>query len=347
MPDSHAFDAIPTIDISGLYDPDVRVRQRTADALGQAATDVGFLYVRGHRIPATLSDSLIECAQAYFARDAAAKQRDYIGLSDNHSGYVPEGEEQFYGGKTDRKEAFDIGFDIACQPQQRPLLGRNRWPAIPGFRETVSAYYAAAFDLGQVLFRGFALALGLPENALVRHVTAPPSQLRLVHYPFDPEAQADAEGIGAHTDYECFTLLLPTSDGLEVLSGDGRWIDAPAREGSLVVNIGDMLEIISHGRFKATAHRVRRVSEERYSFPMFCALDYDTLVEPMVPAASPDKIYTPLICGEHIFAQTVQTFRYLQERLARGEISLPDNTHALSSFGHLAAGKQEGARASR
>ena len=94
-------------------------------------------------------------------------------------------------------------------------------------------------------------------------ISTPPSQLRLVHYPFNAEAQ-DRQGIGAHTDYECFTLLLPTADGLEVLNGNNEWIDAPVIDGCFVVNIGDMLEVLSNGRFIATSHRVRKVKEERY-----------------------------------------------------------------------------------
>jgi isopenicillin N synthase-like dioxygenase len=78
-------------------------------------------------------------------------------------------------------------------------------------------------------------------------VTCPPSKLRLIHYPFDASAE-DVPGIGAHTDYECFTLLLADQPGLEVLNEDSDWIDAPplknaTGEEAFVINIGDMLEV--------------------------------------------------------------------------------------------------------
>jgi len=41
----------------------------------------------------------------------------------------------------------------------------------------------------------------------------------------------------------------------------------------MVVKIGDMLELWSNGRFTATSHRVRKVSDERYSFPLSCTVD--------------------------------------------------------------------------
>ena len=119
--------------------------------------------------------------------------------------------------------------------------------------------------LGKRLFRGFALALGLPENYFDDMANFPPSKLRLIHYPYDADA-ADAPGIGAHTDYECFTILLADQPGLEVMNGNGDWIDAPPVEGAFVVNIGDMLEVMTAGRFAATSHRVRSVSAERNNF---------------------------------------------------------------------------------
>ncbi len=107
-------------------------------------------------------------------------------------------------------------------------------------------------------------------------VTCPPAKLRLIHYPFDASVE-DVPGIGAHTDYECFTLLLADQPGLEVLNEESVWIDAPpvknaAGEEAFVINIGDMLEVLSAGTFVATAHRVRKVPQERYSFPLFFRL---------------------------------------------------------------------------
>jgi isopenicillin N synthase-like dioxygenase len=115
----------------------------------------------------------------------------------------------------------------------------------------------------------------------------------------------------------------------------GEWIDAPPVPGALVVNIGDMLEYWSAGRFVATSHRVRKVAEERYSFPLFFALDYDVELRPLNNREGPDDL-GPIRTGEHLYAQTVQTFRYLKERAVAGTVSLPDTARPLSSFGQLA-----------
>jgi isopenicillin N synthase-like dioxygenase len=336
-----AFRALPIVDVSGLSSRDPAVRRASAARLGAATREAGFFYAVGHRVPAPAVRDLIAAARAFFALPLARKMEHYIGNSSNHRGYVPEGEEVFYGGSKDRKEAFDLSQDLpADHPAARgvPMLGPNVWPDLPGFRQAVSGYYHAAFALGRVLLRGFALAAGLEETAFDGHVTVPPSQLRLVHYPHDPSA-LDVTGIGAHTDYECFTILLPTAPGLEVMNGDGVWIDAPPLEGGFIVNVGDMMEIWTNGEFVATSHRVRRVEEERYSFPLFFCTDYHTEVAPLpafVSAERPAR-YAPVRAGEHLYAQTVRTFKYLQQRLARGEIELPDGARPLASFGRESA----------
>lgn len=328
------------VNIAGLYSDDPAERQRVAENLGASARDVGFLYVTGHQVPQKLIEDLQTLSQAYFAQPLADKMRHYIGQSDNHSGYVPIGEEQFAAGTYDNKEAYDVNYDYTEVTGRNPMLGPNQWPDFDGFQETVKAYYNAVLELSNCLFRGFALALGLPEDRLTSMVTTPPSQLRLIHYPWSPEAPEDHPGIGAHTDYECFTILLPTAPGLEVLNGVGEWIDVPLIEGAFVINIGDMLEVLSNGRFVATSHRVRKVQEERYSFPLFCCCDYDTLIEPLPDFIGADEKaeYPSIRCGEHLYAQTIQTFQYLKQRLQAGEISLPEGSRELSSFGYGARG---------
>lgn len=307
------FNTIPTIDIAPLMSGDADGAHRIAPALGAAARDVGFLAITGHGCPQETIDALVGAARSFFAQPLEKKMQVYIGRSQNHRGYVPPGEEVFYGGGIDAKEAFDLAIDLPTDDQEAQrfpmMLGPNQWPDLPGFRQSVQAYYDAVFAIGRRLMGGFALALGKPADFFDRQITKPPSQLRLIHYPFDPNA-ADAAGIGAHTDYECFTLLLPTAPGLEVRNGAGDWIDAPTPPGAFMVNIGDMLELMSGGQFVATQHRVRRVSCERYSFPLFFSLDYDARVAPFTG----DLSRPALVAGEHLYAQTVKTFRYLQAR---------------------------------
>jgi isopenicillin N synthase-like dioxygenase len=328
---------IPIVDVAGLLHGSPAEQARVAAEIGRAAREVGFFQVVGSDVTPELFADLLAVTQRFFALPMDEKMKVYIGRSRNHRGYVPEGEEVFGSGTHDRKEAFDLSLDLPADDPDylagNPLLGPNQWPHLPGFAAAVTAYYDAVLALGRQLLRAFAQALGEPPTLFDRYVTKPPSQLRLVHYPFDPGA-TDAPGIGAHTDYECFTLLRVTAPGLQVMNGSGDWIPVPVVPDAFIVNIGDMLETWTNGEYVATAHRVRRVTRERYSFPLFFNVDYHVRVRPLDRLIRPGQpVREGLVAGEHLFAQTAQTFTYLKKRLAAGEITLPAGSLGLSKYG--------------
>ncbi|MDT5002198.1 MAG: hypothetical protein QOK12_4303 [Mycobacterium sp.] len=334
------FTSIPIVDITGLRSPDRAERERVAADIGKAAREIGFLYISGTGIDEALFDRMLAATKTFFALPVEEKMRSYIGLSTCHRGYVPVGEEGVETGMPDLKEAFDTALDLPADDPDHvagnPMLGPNVWPEVDGFAEAVTAYYQAVLDLGNQLLWAFAVALGEDPDTFTQHATKTPSQLRLVHYPYNPDAE-DVLGIGAHTDYECFTLLKPTAPGLEVLNGAGDWVDVPPVPDAFVVNIGDLLELWTNGAYVATSHRVRKVKEERYSFPLFFNVDYHTEVKPLPQFVAGDGTSRPaLLAGEHLFAQTAQTFAYLRSRLERGELVLPDGSMEMNSFGQQA-----------
>lgn len=339
---SKTFTEIPVVDISGLFSDSIEDRLSVAEQMGKAARDVGFLYVVGHGVPANKIANLRNAAKHFFAQSEAEKMKYYIGHSASHKGFVPEGEEIYGTGKPDKKEAYDVGFpaphDHPLVKAKTPLIGQNEWPTLENFKTPILDYYHTAFSLGRTLFSGFALALGLAEDHFEDMITCPPSKLRLIHYPFDANAE-DRPGIGAHTDYECFTILLADQPGLEVMNDDGEWIDAPPvtkdNEEAFVINIGDMLEVLTAGKFVATSHRVRKVAQERYSFPLFFACDYHTLIRPLEQFDDGSAEYKELSIGEHMYSQALQTYRYLREKVAKGELSLPERATGVATFGHL------------
>jgi isopenicillin N synthase-like dioxygenase len=335
-----SFTSVPIVDVSGLRSSDAAERARVATELGTAAREVGFFYISGSGIDESRFDRMLAATKEFFALPLEEKMRSYIGLSRCHRGYVPVGEEGVENGVPDLKEAFDTALDLPADDPDHlagnPMLGPNTWPELPGFAEAVTDYYDAVLEVGHLLLRAFAVALGEDPDVFSQHATKTPSQLRLVHYPYNPDAR-DAMGIGAHTDYECFTLLKPTAPGLEVLNGAGQWIDVPPVPGTFVVNIGDLLELWTSGAFVATSHRVRKVVEERYSFPLFFNVDYETEVKPLPQFVSGDAAQRrPLKAGEHLFAQTAQSFAYLRNRIASGELTLPEGSLGLNQFGQQA-----------
>ena len=140
------------------------------------------------------------------------------------------------------------------------------------------------------MLRLFALALGLEENRLLNLFRQPNSRLKLNHYPPQPNPRRENDiGVVPHSDSGCFTILWQDDNGgLEVQNRRGDWVAAPPLEGSFVVNIGNLLQYWSNGRFSSTPHRViNRNTCDRYSIPFFVNPDFDARVTPLVDLDQP------------------------------------------------------------
>src|SRR5690606_24581271 len=98
-----------------------------------------------------------------------------------------------------------------------------------------------------------------------------------------PEADDEQFGVSPHTDFG--TLTLPCQDpigGLQVQGRGGDWIVARPIEGTLVVNVGDLMERWTNLRFKSTPHRViNRTGRQRLSIAVFVDPNFETPVVPV------------------------------------------------------------------
>lgn len=107
--------------------------------------------------------------------------------------------------------------------------------------------------------------------------------LRTIYYPaVDFNSEPGAVRSAAHEDINHITLLVAASaPGLQVKDKKGKWHDVPHEENSIVVNIGDMLQLASRGFYKSTTHRVINPDDaktDRISMPLFIHPHSDTLL---------------------------------------------------------------------
>jgi isopenicillin N synthase-like dioxygenase len=139
-----------------------------------------------------------------------------------------------------------------------------------------------------VLLRGISLGLGLDEDWFARKLTAEPLVLfRIFHYPALASCD-DRWSVGEHTDYGLITILYQDdAGGLAVRSPQG-WVDVPFIPNAFVVNLGDMLERMTGGRYKSTPHRVHNTTRDRLSFPLFLDPAWDADVLPVPGFGAPD-----------------------------------------------------------
>ncbi|RMH42599.1 MAG: isopenicillin N synthase family oxygenase, partial [Alphaproteobacteria bacterium] len=266
---------MPRIDFSALFDPAEADRERRR--LRRAAEEIGFMVV--HRTPITRAEveHLIETYRAFFHLPVEEKETVNMARTGASRGWgAPRAERVDPTANPDYKEVFDCGFELAPDdPLARlglPAYAPNQWPERPaGFRETVMAYYERALGVSRRLLGAIAAAIGERADYFDDKFTRPMALLRANWYPPRPAwAGAKDFGIAPHTDYGCLTLLASDgTPGLEVEERDGRWIGVDFAPGEFVVNFGEMLEIWTGGRVRATPHRVIGSEKERISVPMF------------------------------------------------------------------------------
>ncbi|MET1256018.1 isopenicillin N synthase family dioxygenase [Aliikangiella maris] len=318
---------IPIIDISPLINGSVYHNQCLIE-IEKACRETGFFAIKNFGVDPKLYQQLMTVAKTFFNQSEKFKRRYQIGLNGRHCGYVPLTENGLCEDEANKRlyEAFDLSLDLpASDPDHQRgniFYGPVKWPEIKNFHLTVKQYFQQVRNLSHILTTAFEKILGMPDGFMLSKMHKPTSQLRLIHY-LQNQAHLDNVDInmGAHTDYELFTILFADKTGLQTQNLNGEWIDVPVMPDTLTINIGDMLEVWSDGIFKSNLHRVINQGQERYSFPYFASLDYDTVVSPFKKKQTEKQIrvprsttYQPIKAGEHLLQQVTRDFAYLRRQ---------------------------------
>jgi isopenicillin N synthase-like dioxygenase len=286
--------SLPVIDMSPLLARgESPAKLKVAREIESACRDSGFFYATGHGIASDLFACLDSASGKLFELPEAEKLDIRMSRGGRAwRGYFAVGGE-LTSGKADLKEGIYFGTELpADHPRVRagvPLHGANLFPPqVPELRNAVLDYLAAATITAHALMEGIALSLRLEPDYFHRNYTANPTVLfRIFHYPPALKASEDW-GVGEHTDYGLLTLLAQDElGGLQVKTQRG-WIEAHPIPGTLVCNVGDMLDRLTGGRYRSTPHRVRNLSgQNRMSFPFFFDPDFDAEIRPL-PAFATD-----------------------------------------------------------
>lgn len=276
---------VPVLDLSRLEQGASEYRTFLLD-LRTAARDVGFFYLSGHGISTSEIDDVLDASRRFFALPQADKLAIEMVKSQQFRGYTRAGGE-LTKGAADWREQLDIGVErqpIAQGPGIAPwtrLQGPNQWPsALPELKPALLAWQAKATAVAIRLLKAFALSLDQPEDAFdAIYRDSPNHRMKIVRYPGRDATEGD-QGVGAHKDGGFLTLLLQDDNkGLQV-EYDGSWVNVDPLPGTLVVNIGELLELASNGYLRATVHRVVTplAGVERISVPFFFSARLDATI---------------------------------------------------------------------
>lgn len=235
-------------------------REFVADLLA-AAHGPGFAYITGHGVDASLDAGIVAAARRFFALPLEEREAIAIEHSAAFRGYTVLGTE-VTNGRADWREQIDFGPEqeappVGAAPAWRRLRGPNQWPAsFPAMQSAVLTWMDAMADVGLAALRALATGLGLdPRHWDGDFLPEADVHLKVIRYPA-PNADADDQGVGRHTDTGLLTFILQDDTGGLEVELDDRLIPAPCVDGAYLMNLGETLETATNGYLRATPHRV-------------------------------------------------------------------------------------------
>ncbi|KAI3504159.1 hypothetical protein L1887_32704 [Cichorium endivia] len=230
---------IPVVDL-GSND-----RASTVEKIRAASENLGFFQVVNHCIPVSIMDEVLQGVRRFLEQDVEVRKR-------------------FYTRDNMRPVVYNSNFDLYTSPavNWRDTFFTFMAPSPPPpeelpevCRDIQIEYSNHVMKLGGLLFRLISEALGLNENHL-RDLDCDKGLAFIGHcYPACPQPDLTM-GTTRHTDDGFLTVLLQDEiGGLQILH-QNEWIDVPPTPGALVINIGDLLQLISNDKMRSVEHRV-------------------------------------------------------------------------------------------
>ena len=318
---------IPVIDISPFKDGDATARKGVVEKVTQACVEIGFLIISGHGIPSSTIQNIVTTSKTFFALDPKEKSkvarprpeiiRGYGGMESEGLAYSQDEETP-----PDLKEVFDVGpTDVPNTEYYRGVaagvhFADNLWPGNPSdLRDIYTDYFHRMEGLSLDMTHIFATALDLPmdffDTKLDRHI----SILRANYYPklSRPPRAKQLRG-GEHSDYTAFTILWQErtpSVGLQARGPGGEWLDVPAIDDTMVINIGDSLMRWTNDKWISTQHRVVNPpfeiarEHDRLSLVYFVQPNYDAEIKCIDSCQSADEPakYPPVLNGDYLYSK--------------------------------------------
>jgi isopenicillin N synthase-like dioxygenase len=297
--------SLPVIDLAGLEDIDQRfkiVRQ-----LAQASQEWGFFQIINHGIPLSLLESVKRVSQEFYEISLEEKRKQCPvrpGIT------MLEGYGRFFDISDDTVLDWVDALVHYISPQWAKAV--EHWPKTPStYRETYEKYGEEVMGLIEKLLGLLSEGLGLDPNYIQILIKEPLLQVRINYYPPCPQPDM-VNGLKPHSDGDLMTVLL--DDGVEGLQvrKDEDWVTVPCVPRSLTVNIGDLLQIISNGKYKSAEHRaVVNTNQKRMSIGMFLNPQVDVLIDaaPELIDEGHPSLYKAVKAGEYKTVYMSKDFR--------------------------------------
>ncbi|KAJ4959897.1 hypothetical protein NE237_019807 [Protea cynaroides] len=304
-----ASNIIPIVDLTGV---DSDRRPRIVEQIRDAAREFGFFQIINHGVPSDVINSTIGAIKAFNEQPTEVKS-------------------QFYTREMSRGVSFSTNFDLYRTKAAvwRDTVQMNLCPNPPVIEVIPAIFQRETLEwdqqvtrLGEILMEILSEGLGVKPERL-KDLSCLEGRYMVAHYyPYCPQPDLTL-GTKSHTDPGVLTVLLQNHmGGLQVKYGD-EWLDVKPVSDALVINIGDVLQMLSNDEYKSVEHRVlaNPHREPRISIAIFLNPSRkENFYGPLLELTSPDK---PALFRQFTLSEFMEKFMTKE----------PDCTSLVNFFG--------------
>ncbi|XP_020216934.1 protein SRG1 [Cajanus cajan] len=264
--------------------------------LDVACKEWGFFQIVNHGIQKELLHRMKDASAEFFKLPIEEKDK-YAMPSNDIQGYG----HAYVVSEEQTLDWSDILMFVTYPNRYRKL---QYWPKTPeGFKEIIEAYASEIRRVGEELLSSLSVIMGMQKHVLLELQKESLQGIRVNYYPpcSTPEKVL---GLSPHSDSSTITLLMQDDDvpGLEIRH-EGGWVPVTPISDALVINVGDVIEIWSNGKYKSVEHRaVTNMNKTRTSYAFFVCPQEDVEVEPLdhiIDAQNP-MLYQKVKYGDYL-----------------------------------------------
>ncbi|KAL2348778.1 hypothetical protein Fmac_002778 [Flemingia macrophylla] len=261
---------IPTVDLSPFMRDDEDGKKKAMEVITQACSEYGFFQIVNHGISLDLIKEAMQCSKTFFDYPDEEKNKS----SPSSDAPLPAGYNRHSPHSLDKNEyllVFPPESNFNVFPQKPP-----------NFRNVVEEMFVQMRKMSVLVESIINDCLGLPANFLKEFNDDRKWDFIIALRYFPGSNNNEQNGLTQHEDGNCITFVIQDEvEGLQVQK-NGEWIPVVPTEGAIVVNISDVIQVLSNKKFKSATHRVvRKEGKSRYSYAFFHNLSGDKWVEPL------------------------------------------------------------------
>jgi len=290
----HEEDQVPMIDLAHLHG-DGEGRAAVVEAIGQACQQWGFFLVKNHGVPESAMAEMMRVAREFFDLPTEEKMRYFSADPKRVMRYATS-----FNVKEEKILSWRDFVRYPCEPIQEMM---PLWPDKPAdFREVNAQYCTEIGKLAKALLGAISENLGVSVE-YINNLFGDHSQIMGCNfYPTCPNPDL-ALGLQAHSDPWGITLLMQDNVGGLQIWHEDHWVHITPTPNTLVINLGDTIQILSNGKYKSAIHRVvANYKKERLSVVTACGPSMDTFIAPIPKLlnSSHPPIYNDILYKEFI-----------------------------------------------